>query len=80
MTRFTATSVLVLIFCATPALSAELPSRKAGLEVQTSFENGKIPAQVVRQCVDTATDQMMQSRAANYQQECSKRDVQKSAV
>jgi hypothetical protein len=81
MTRFTATSVLVLIFFATPALSAELPSRKAGLwEVQTSFENGKIPAQVVRQCVDTATDQMMQSRAANYQQECSKRDVQKSAV
>jgi hypothetical protein len=80
MTRFAATSILVLIFFATPALSAELPSRKPGLwEVQTSFGDGKIPAQVVRQCIDTATEQMMQSRAAG-QRECSKRDVQKSAA
>jgi Protein of unknown function (DUF3617) len=81
MARFGATSVLFLIFFATPALSVEMPSRKPGLwEVQTSFGNGKIPAQVIQQCVDAATDQTMQSRVGvNSQRECSKRDLQKSA-
>jgi hypothetical protein len=80
MTRLAAASSLGLIFFTIPALSAELPSRKPGLwEVQTTFENGKIPPQVIRQCIDAATDQMTQSGAANYQRECSKRDVQKSA-
>jgi hypothetical protein len=82
MTRFATTSILVLLISfAIPAWSAELPSRKPGLwEVQMSFENGKIPAQVIQQCIDAATDQMMHSRAGlNSQRECSKRDVQKSA-
>jgi hypothetical protein len=82
MTRFAATSILVLLTSfAIPALSAELPLRKPGLwEVQTSFENAKVPAQLIQQCIDAATDQMMQSRAGiNSQRECSKRDVQKSA-
>jgi hypothetical protein len=81
MARFGATSFLVLIFFAVPALSAELPPRKPGLwEIKTSFANLNVPGQVIRQCVDTATDQMMQSRAGvNSQRECSKRDLQKSA-
>jgi hypothetical protein len=75
-----ATSILVLI-CATPAPAAELPSRKPGLwEVKTSIENRNAPAQVIRQCIDATTDQMMQSSAGPYDPAaCSKRDVQRSA-
>ncbi len=81
MARFGATSILVLIFFAMPALAAELPSRKPGLwEIKTSFANLNVPGQVIQQCVDAATDQMMQSSAGpNSQRECSKRDVQRSA-
>jgi hypothetical protein len=79
--HFGATSFLLLIFLATPALSAELPARKPGLwEIETTLPNAKVPKQVIRQCVDAATDQIMQSRAGiNSQRECSKRDLQKSA-
>ena len=76
-----ATLFLAVIF-ATPVLAAELPSRKPGLwEMETTLPNPKIPKQVIRQCVDTATDEMMQSRAQSMgsQRECSKRDIQKSA-
>jgi Protein of unknown function (DUF3617) len=80
MVRLGTTSILVLVFFALPALAAEMPSRKAGLwEVKTSFDGGNMPAVVIRQCVDAATDQMMQSGAGpNSQRDCSKRDVQKS--
>jgi hypothetical protein len=82
MARFSATSFLLLVFIAVPALSAELPARKPGLwEMETTLPNPKIPKQVIRQCVDAATDEMMQSRAQStgLQRECSKRDVKKSA-
>jgi hypothetical protein len=64
-----------------PALAAELPSRKAGLwEIKMSFENRNIPGQTMQQCIDAATDQMMQSSAGpGGQTVCSKRDVQRSA-
>jgi Protein of unknown function (DUF3617) len=80
MGRFGTTSLLVLIG-AMPAIAAELPSRKPGLwEVRMSFENRNAAAQIVRQCIDAATDQMMQSSAGPYSQAaCSKRDVQVSA-
>jgi hypothetical protein len=73
------TSILVLI-CATPALAAELPSRKAGLwEVKMSIENRNAPAQVIEQCIDATTDQMMQSSAGPFSPAiCPKRDVQRS--
>jgi len=81
MAHFRATAFLVLMLFAMPVLSAELPVRKPGLwEIETTLPNPKIPKQVIRQCVDAATDQMMQSRAGiNSQRECSKRDLQKSA-
>lgn len=77
MNRFWATFFLVLI-CAVPALAAELPTRKAGLwEMKTTILNGHSVS--MQQCVDARTDQAMQSRAASMpQQNCSKRDVQKS--
>jgi hypothetical protein len=75
-----ATSLFVLI-CAMPAAAAELPSRKPGLwEVKTSIENSNTPARTLQQCIDAATDQMMQSSAGPYAASaCSKRDVHRSA-
>ena len=65
---------------AMPALAAELPSRKAGLwEMTMSFENRNAHGQVIQQCIDAATDQMMQSSVgSNAQAACPKRDVQRS--
>jgi hypothetical protein len=81
MRRIGWTSFLVLI-CTLPALAAEMPTRKAGLwEVKMSVENRNAPAQTIQQCIDAATDQMMQSSAGPFAQAaCSKRDVQTSAT
>jgi hypothetical protein len=81
MGRFGVASILVLIGVV-PALAAELPTRKAGLwEVKMNIGNGSVPAQTIQQCIDAATDQMMQSSAGPMsQQACSKRDIQKSAT
>src|SRR5258708_31549957 len=65
---------------AMPALAAELPTRKAGLwEVKMSFENRNGAGPAIQQCIDAATDQMMQSGAGPLAQAaCSRRDIQKS--
>ena len=78
MGRSVAASILVLI--AMPALAAELPSRKPGQwEITMTLENRNVPGQTVRQCIDAATDQSMQSSAgAIAQAACSRRDVQRS--
>ena len=72
---------IVAVITAVPALAAELPSRKPGLwEIKMSFENRNTPGQTMQQCIDAATDQMMQSSAGpGGQSVCSKRDVQRSA-
>jgi hypothetical protein len=74
-------TIPIVVLTAAPALAAELPSRKAGLwEVKMSFENRNAPGQTIQQCIDAATDQMMQSSAGPFAaQACSKRDVQRSA-
>jgi Protein of unknown function (DUF3617) len=72
------TSVLVLIG-ALPVLADELPSRKPGLwQVEMNIANRN--AQTMQQCIDAATDQMLQSGAGPASRAaCSKRDVQRSA-
>ena len=74
-------TLVVALIGATAALAAELPSRKPGLwEVKMSIEGRNVPAQVIRQCIDATTDQMMQSSAGPYSAAaCQKRDVQKSS-
>jgi hypothetical protein len=69
------------LICGAPALAADLPSRKPGLwEVKISIEGRNVQPQVIRQCVDAATDQMMQSSAGPFSAAaCPKRDVQTSA-
>jgi hypothetical protein len=80
MARLVTISLLALISFATAAWAVDMPSRKPGLwEISMSFGDSNVPGQVMRQCVDAATDQMMQSRAGpNGQRDCPKRDVQKS--
>ena len=74
-------TLIAALICATPAMAADLPSRKPGLwEVKMSIEGRNAPPQVIKQCIDAATDQMMQSSAGPYSAAaCSKRDVQRSA-
>jgi hypothetical protein len=73
-------SALLLTF-AIPALASELPSRRPGLwEVKTSIGNVNAPARVVKQCIDAATDQMLQSIAGPFNPvTCPERNVQNSA-
>jgi hypothetical protein len=80
MRPFVLNSAFLLAY-AVPALSSELPSRKPGLwEVRTRIENVNAPAQVVRQCIDAATDQMLQSIAGPFNPaSCPERNVQSSA-
>jgi hypothetical protein len=73
------TSMLVLIG-ALPLLADELPTRKAGLWQLEMNIGGRI-AQTMQQCIDAATDQMMQAGAGPVPRaDCSKRDVQKSGT
>jgi hypothetical protein len=78
--RLIGATALIVLMSAMQVSAAELPARKGGLwEIKTSFENRGGAGPVVQQCIDAATDQMMQSSAgALAQAACSKRDVQRS--
>jgi len=60
----------------------DMPARKPGLwEVKMVFEGRKLPAQVMKQCTDAASDKVMNSNFGGSTQEaCSKQDVTKSAT
>ena len=64
-----------------PAVALDLPARKAGLwEVKMLFEGRSLPPQAIQQCIDAATDKVMNSFSGSLRQDmCSKQDVQKSA-
>jgi Protein of unknown function (DUF3617) len=69
----------VLIASTAAAWADELPARKPGLwEVKTSIgDNGR--SVTVQQCVDAATDQMLQSSAGPFSADlCQAREVKKS--
>ncbi len=75
-----AASILALA-CALQAQASELPSRKPGLwKVKTSVVNSNAPTRVIKQCIDAATDQMLQSSAGAFSAEaCPKRAVSRSS-
>ncbi len=62
------------------ALALDLPARKPGLwELTMSFGDRKIPAQVMRQCTDAASDKLMNSNFGGAaQQACSQQNVTRS--
>ena len=71
-------AVFALLF-ATYAEAADLPARKPGLwEVKTTLE-GHGRAVTVQQCIDAATDQVLQSSAGPFAAPaCPEREVKKS--
>src|SRR5262249_2251096 len=81
MTR-TALLVTSALLAAAPASAQEMPSRKAGLwELAMSFGTPGRAPQTMQQCIDAATDQTLHSSAgAAGQQDCSKRDINKTAT
>lgn len=63
---------------ATPALALDLPARKPGLwEVSMTFVGRKLPTRSIKECLDAATDRLMNSNFAGAAvgQTCSKQDV-----
>jgi hypothetical protein len=65
------------VLCATPALALDMPARRAGLwELKMSFDNGGMPGQTMRQCIDVETDRLMQSNfGGSPRQTCTKQEV-----
>ena len=69
----------LLIFAA-PAFALDLPTRKAGQwEVKMVFESRNLPPTVMKQCVDAATDKLMNANfGGSNEQACAKQDVKNS--
>jgi hypothetical protein len=72
--------IVTWVVCAAPAFAMDMPARKAGQwELKMSFDNGAIPVQTVRQCIDAATDKLMKSDfSASAQESCEKQELSRS--
>jgi hypothetical protein len=79
--RFIAVTLMGLVVCAVQARGDDSPSRKPGLwEVRQIIGNPKTSPLVIKQCIDAATDHMLQSSTGPYSADlCPTRSVQKSA-
>lgn len=75
-------TVVLLTFVAgvSNAAAVDLPIRKSGLwEVRMEFGGGRLPPQVMKQCVDPESDRLMnQNYGGANEQMCSKNDVSRS--
>src|SRR5262245_14069410 len=72
--------IVLSLIAASPAAALDLPARKVGLwEVKTTSDTLGMPPQTMQQCIDAATDKMMNSIGGSMRQEmCSKQDVRKT--
>jgi hypothetical protein len=72
--------LIIALVNAGPALAADLPARKPGLwEIKTTIDGRNPPTQVIKQCIDAATDQMTLSVAGPFSPGvCPKRKVKSS--
>jgi len=70
----------LLIASAAPAAALDLPGRKPGLwQLTMNFEGRNLPSQVMKHCIDAATDKEMNGVGGGMQKEvCSKQDVQRA--
>jgi len=61
-----------------PAFALDVPARKPGLwELKMAFENSRLPERVMQQCIDAATDKLMNTGfGGGAQENCSKQDTQ----
>jgi len=69
------------LLTAVPALALDMPARKTGLwEIKMIFEGRNLPPTTMKQCVDPATDKLMNANfGGSNEQHCSKQDMTKSA-
>ncbi len=79
--RLGTASLIGLMLCMGQARADDLPSRKPGLwEVRQIVGNAKTSPLVIKQCIDSATDHMLQSSTGPYSADlCPTRNVQKTA-
>lgn len=79
--RLGTASLISLLLFTVQTRADELPSRKAGLwEVRQIIGNAKGSPLVIKQCIDAATDRMLQSSTGPYSADlCPTRSVQKSS-
>lgn len=70
-------SLVVLFAAGSATLAIELPVRKDGLwQLTMTLEKGGMPPQVIKQCVDAATDKKMNSVSGSLgREQCSKQEV-----
>jgi hypothetical protein len=65
--RFIAVTLIGLLVCFVQARADDLPSRKPGLwEVRQIIGNAKTSPLVIKQCIDAATDRLLQSSTGPY--------------
>lgn len=74
------TAVAICVLSASSALASELPTRKAGLwELKMEFQGRNLPTQLMQQCTDATTDQLMTLNFGGAaERNCQKRDVHNS--
>lgn len=67
----------VCVLFASPALAVDLPIRKAGLwELKMEFQGRNLPTQLMQQCTDAASDQLMTLNfGGTAERNCQKRDI-----
>ena len=67
------------LVCASSAAALDLPARKAGLwDIRMTPDGGNVPPQTMQQCVDTATDKLMNGFGENAKPDmCPRQDVKK---
>ena len=79
--RLGTASLIGLVLCTVQTRADDLPSRKPGVwEVRQVIGTAKTSPLVVKQCIDAATDHLLQSSTGPYSADlCPTRSVQKSA-
>ena len=72
-------AILLMLVSSGAYAAMDIPARKAGLwQMTMNFEGGHIPQQSIKQCIDAATDKMMNSMGGQMSKEaCSKQDMQR---
>lgn len=73
-------AVAICVLSASSAFASELPTRKAGLwELKMEFQGRNLPTQLMQQCTDATTDQLMTLNFGGAaERNCQKRDVHNS--
>ncbi len=72
-------AVFVMLIPSLASAAMDVPARKAGLwQMTMTFESRNLPQQTIKQCIDAATDKLMNSMGGQIQkQNCSKQDMQR---